>query len=148
MRTATLIARILLGLIFVVFGLNGFLQFLAQPPTPQVALAFFGALAATGYMVPLLFASQIVGGGLLLLGMVPLGLLIVAPVIVNIVGFHVFLAPDGLALAVVVVALELFLAWTHRDAYRPLFAWHGRERGGPLHATSPRRATASEPGVA
>ena len=122
MKTAVLIARILLGVIFVVFGLNGFLQFLPQPEMPQAAIAFFGGLAASGFMLPTLFATQVVGGALLLLGMVPLGVVILAPVIVHIVEFHVFLAPAGLPLALVVAALELFLAWTHRWAYRPLFA--------------------------
>jgi hypothetical protein len=83
----------------------------------------FGGLAASGFMLPTLFATQVVGGTLLLLGMVPLGLVILAPVIVHIVEFHVFLAPAGLPLAVVVAALALFLAWTHRAAYRPLFAF-------------------------
>ena len=73
-------------------------------------------------MLPLLFATQLIGGALLLLGMVPLGVVILAPVIVHIVAFHVFLAPGGLPLAIVVAALALFLAWTHRWAYRPLFA--------------------------
>jgi uncharacterized membrane protein YphA (DoxX/SURF4 family) len=122
MRTAVLIARILLGVIFVVFGLNGFLQFLPQPEMPPAAIAFFGGLAASGFMLPTLFATQLVGGALLLLGMVPLGLVILAPVIVHIVEFHVFLAPAGLPLAVLVATLALFLAWTHRSAYRPLFA--------------------------
>jgi hypothetical protein len=122
MKTAVLIARILLGVIFVVFGLNGFLQFLPQPEMPQKAVAFFGGLAASGFMLPTLFATQLVGGALLLLGMVPLGVVILAPVIVHIVAFHVFLAPAGLPLAAVVAALALFLAWTHRPAYRPLFA--------------------------
>jgi putative oxidoreductase len=122
MKTAVLIARILLGVIFVVFGLNGFLQFLPQPEMPQAAIAFFGGLAASGYMLPLLFTTQVLGGTLLLLGLVPLGVVILAPVIVNIVAFHVFLAPAGLPLAVVVAALAMFLAWTHRGAYRPLFA--------------------------
>jgi uncharacterized membrane protein YphA (DoxX/SURF4 family) len=122
MKTAVLIARVLLGVIFVVFGLNGFLQFLPQPAMPQAAIAFFGALAASGFMLPLLFASQVVGGALLLFGMVPLGLVILAPVIVHIVLFHVFLAPGGLPFAVVVASLALFLAWAHRGAYRPLFA--------------------------
>lgn len=121
MKTAVLIARIVLGFIFLVFGLNGFLQFLPQPAMPQGAVSFFGALAASGYILPLLFATQIVGGALVLVGMVPLGLLILAPVIVNIVAFHVFLAPDGLAFATVVGAVALFLAWTHRGAYGPLF---------------------------
>jgi hypothetical protein len=114
MKTAVLIARILLGIIFLVFGLNGFLQFLPQPEMPQAAIAFFGGLAASGFMLPTLFATQLVGGALLLLGMVP-------PVIVHIVEFHVFLAPAGLPLAVLVATLAMFLAWTHRPAYRPLF---------------------------
>ena len=122
MKTAVLIARVLLGSIFVLFGLNGFLQFLPQPAMPQGAVAFFGALAASGFMLPLLFASQLLGGTLVLIGMVPLGVVILAPVIVHIVAFHVFLAPEGLPLAIVVAALALFLAWTHRRAYRPLFA--------------------------
>jgi uncharacterized membrane protein YphA (DoxX/SURF4 family) len=121
-KTSILIARILLGLIFVVFGLNGFLQFLSMPPPPQPALAFFGALAATGYMMPLLFAPQVVGGALLLVGLVPLALVILTPLIVNIVAFHLFLAPGGLPLAIVVAALASFLAWAHWEAFRPLFA--------------------------
>jgi uncharacterized membrane protein YphA (DoxX/SURF4 family) len=122
MKTAVLIARILLGVIFVVFGLNGFLQFLPQPEMPPAAGAFFGGLAASGFMLPTLFATQVVGGALLLLGMVPLGVVILTPVIVHIVAFHVFLAPAGLSLAVLVATLAMFLAWTHRAAYRPLFA--------------------------
>ena len=120
MKTATLIARIVLGLIFVVFGLNGFLHFITQPEMPQAAITFFGGLAAAGYMLPLLFGTQIVGGVLLLIGMVPLALLILAPVIVNILGFHLFVSPNGLGFALVVAALELFLAWAHRAAFRPL----------------------------
>src|SRR5262245_30957128 len=107
MRTATLIARILLGLIFVVFGLNGFLQFMPQPEMPPAAIAFLGGLAAAAYMLPLLFGTQVVGGVLLLVGMAPLGLLLLAPVLVNIVGFHLFVAPNGLGLALVVATLEL-----------------------------------------
>ena len=123
MKALTLTGRILLGLIFVVFGLNGFLQFLPRPPLPDAAQAFFAGLSATAYMLPLLFAAQVLGGVLLLVGMVPLGLLILAPVIVNIVAFHVFLAPEGLPLAIVVAILEFFLAWAHRKAYAPLFGF-------------------------
>lgn len=121
MKTTVLIARMVLGFVFLVFGLNGFLRFLPQPAMPQGAVSFFGALAASGYMLPLLFATQIVGGALVLVGMVPLGLVILAPVIVNIVAFHVFLAPDGLPLALVVCAVALFLALRHRGSYGPLF---------------------------
>lgn len=121
MKVAIVTARILLGSIFVVFGLNGFLHFLPQPPVPEAAGAFFGALAATGYMLPLVFGAQLVGGGLVLAGMVPLGVAILAPVIVNIVFFHLFLAPAGMGPAVIVTILALFLAWAHRDAYAGLF---------------------------
>src|SRR5690349_1399094 len=122
MKTATLIARIVLGFVFVVFGLNGFLHFITQPEMPPAAITFFGGLAAAGYMLPLLFGTQIVGGVLLFIGMVPLALLILAPVIVNILGFHLFVSPNGLGLALGVAGLELFLAWAHREAFRPLFA--------------------------
>ena len=122
MKIASTIARYLLGVIFLTFGLNGFLHFIPQPEMPEAAIAFFGGLAAARYMLPLLFATQLLGGALLLLGMVPLAIVILAPVIVNIVAFHVFLAPDGLPLAVVVAMLAAFLAWAHRGAYRPLFA--------------------------
>lgn len=118
MKMAALIARLLLGLIFTVFGLNGFLHFIPNMQTPDRAVAFFTAMAATGYMLPLLFATQVLGGVLLLLGrFVPLALVLLAPVVVNIVMFHMFLAPGGLPLAIVVAALELFLAWTRRDAF-------------------------------
>ena len=126
MNVAIVTARILLGSIVVVFGLNGFLHFLPQPPVPEAAGAFFGALAATGYMLPLVFGWQVVGGGLVLAGMVPLGVAILAPVIVNIVFFHLFLAPAGMGPAVVVTVLALFLAWAYRDAYAALFATTAR----------------------
>jgi putative oxidoreductase len=115
-------ARILLGSIFVIFGLNGFLHFIPQPSMPEAAVSFFGALAMTGYMLPLLFAVQVVGGVLLLAGIVPLALVILAPIIVNIVAFHVFLAPGGLPLAIIVAAAALLLAYAHRDSYVSLLS--------------------------
>jgi uncharacterized membrane protein YphA (DoxX/SURF4 family) len=115
-------ARLLLGLIFFVFGLNGFFHFLPQPPAPGPAMAFGGALAATGYMFPLIKGTEVAVGALLLSGrFVPLALTVLAPVVVNIVGFHLFLAPGGLPLALLVLALGLYLAWTERAAYAPLF---------------------------
>ena len=98
MRIAMIVARTLLGLIFFVFGLNGFLHFIPNPPPPPAAQQFFGALFATGYMIPLIFTAQVVGGALLLIGVaVPFALIVLAPVIVNILLFHLFLAPSGLA---------------------------------------------------
>jgi uncharacterized membrane protein YphA (DoxX/SURF4 family) len=117
-------ARILMGLVFFVFGLNGFLHFMPQPKTmPEGAVAFFGAMVKTGYMIPLLFGTQTLVGALLLLNrFVPLALALIAPVIVNIVVFHIFVAPSGLPLASVVSALELYLAWSYRKAFLPMLA--------------------------
>jgi hypothetical protein len=127
MKTASTVIRILLGLMFTVFGLNGFLHFIPMQSQPQPAMNFFGALAGTGYMIPLIFSGQLIGGLLLLTGIaVPLGLVILAPIVVNILLFHLFLAPGGLAIAFVVVAMEAFLAWCYRDAFAPLFSSSAR----------------------
>ena len=117
------VARIVLGLVFFVFGLNGFLHFLPQPPAPPAAAAFGGALAATGYMFPLLKAVEVTAGALLLAGFfVPLALTLLAPIIVNIVAFHLFLAPGNYPVIGLVLAAELYLAWTHRAAFAPMLA--------------------------
>jgi uncharacterized membrane protein YphA (DoxX/SURF4 family) len=114
-----MVARVLLGLVFFVFGVNGFLHFIPQPPPPAPAMAFFGALFATGYMLPLIMGTQLLVGVLLLVNrFVPLALILIAPVIVNIVVFHIALAPAGLPLALIVLALELVLAWSYRGAFR------------------------------
>ncbi len=118
-----IILRSLLGLVFLIFGLNFFLHFIPNPAEPPAAADFLGALFRTGYFLPLLGATQVVGGVLLLTGMmVPFALVLLAPVIVHILMFHLFLAPAGLPVAVVVVALEVILAWMHRDAFAPLFS--------------------------
>jgi len=114
-------ARLIQGAAFFTFGLNGFLQFLPMPPAPAAAAGFMGALAATGYMFPLIKGTEVVTG-LLLLGnrFVPLALALIAPVLVNILAFHTFLAPAGIALPLVLLATELYLAWTYREAFRPM----------------------------
>jgi len=123
MKIVVIVARILLGLVFFVFGLNGLHPFMANPPATPPAAAFFGALFATHYMFFLIFGTQVLGGALLLLGVaVPFALAILAPVIVNIVFFHIFLSPGLLPMALVVAAFELFLAWNHRAAFAPLFS--------------------------
>ncbi len=117
-------ARVALGLIFTVTGLNGFLNFLPAPASmPEGAIAFAGALMKTGYLFPLLMGTQIVAGVLLLSNrFVPLALALLAPLVVNIVAFHVFLSAPGLALALLVLALEVYLAWAYRGAYQPMLA--------------------------
>lgn len=118
------IARFLMGLMFFVFGLNGFLNFIPPPKTlPEGAGAFFGALMKTGYMLPLISGTQVIVGALLLSNrFVPLALALIAPVIVNIVTFHVFLEPSGSVMAGVVLVLELYLAWAYRKAFLPMLA--------------------------
>lgn len=112
------VVRIALGLVFVVFGANGFLHFLPTPPFPPEAGSFLGALAATGYMFPLIKSVEVVSGLLLLSGRwVALALLLLAPIVVNIVAFHTLLAPFNPIVAVV-LAGELYLAWSYRAAYR------------------------------
>jgi len=118
MKIATVIARILLGLIFVFFGSNAFLHFLPMPPLPQgVAGEYLHAFFASGY-VNVIGGFQLIGGLLLLIGrFVPLGLTILGAVIVNIWAFHLLMAPEGLPPAVVVTILELFLVWSYRDRF-------------------------------
>ena len=118
---STTAARIVLGLVFFVFGLNGFLHFFSLPPMEGRAGEFFAGLAASGYFFPLLAGTQTIAGAALLVGrFVPLALIVLAPIVVNIVAVHVFLAPSGLPLAVLVLGLESSLAWSYRAAFRPL----------------------------
>ena len=121
MKTATIIARVLLGLIFLVFGCNGFLHFLHMPPpTNPLAEQYFNALAITGYL-SVVFALEIVGGLLLLLGIfVPVGLTILSPIIVNTLLFHACMAPAGLPLPIVCALLAIFLIWRHWDSFAPI----------------------------
>ena len=118
MKILTIIARILLGLIFVFFGSNGFLHFLPMPPLPQgVTGEYLHAFFASGY-VYVISGFQVVGGLLLLIGrFVPLGLTILGAIIVNIWAFHLLMAPEGLPPAIVVSVLELFLIWSYRDRF-------------------------------
>src|SRR5215468_3198374 len=122
-RFLPIIVRILLGLLFLVSGLNYFFHLFDQPkdPLPEQAMAFAGALAKTGYMMPLIMGAQLLAGVLLVTGLfVPLALALIAPIIVGIVTFHVYLAPKGLPLAVGLVLLELFLVWAYRGAFRAM----------------------------
>ena len=119
------IARFLMGLMFFVFGLNGFLHFIPQPKTtmPERAVAFVGALMNSGYMMQMVSGTQVIVGALLLANrFVPLALALIAPVIVNIIAFHAFLAPSGAGMGAVVLVLEIYLAWAYRKAFLPMLA--------------------------
>jgi len=121
MKILTIIARVLLGLIFVVFGSNAFLHFLPMPPLPQgVAGLYLKAFFESGY-VYVIGGMQLIAGLLLLIGrFVPLGLTILAAIIFNIWAFHILMAPEGFPPALVVTVLELFLLWQYRSAFAAL----------------------------
>jgi putative oxidoreductase len=121
MKVLTVIARILLGLMFVVFGSNAFLHFIPMPPPPQsLAGDYVRVFMASGYIY-VVAIFQIVGGLLLLIGrFVPLGLTILGAIIVNILIFHALMAPQDFPPALVVTALELFLLWRYRAAFAGL----------------------------
>jgi uncharacterized membrane protein YphA (DoxX/SURF4 family) len=122
MKIVVLIARVLLGLIFVFFGLNGFLQFLHPKDMPTgLALQFVTALMQSRYVL-VVSGTQVVGGAFLLVNRyVPLALALLAPVIVNILCYHIFLSPQGAALAVVVTVLWFVLFFRYRQYFSGLF---------------------------
>jgi len=122
MKILALIARLLLGLIFVVFGLNGFLNFINMGPMPSgLAGQFIGALALSHYFW-VVAALQVAGGVLLLVNrFVPLALVLLGPVVVNIILYHVFLNPSGSALAIVVVILWGIVFYCHRQYFSSIF---------------------------
>ena len=123
MKIATIIARVLLGLVFLVFGLNAFLHFMPMPPPPKnEAGAFLGALFSSGYLYAIK-CFEISGGLLLLIGRkVPLGLTLVGPVIVNILFYDIFLDHTGLPMGIIVGALALFLLYRYRSAFAGLLS--------------------------
>src|SRR5450631_216924 len=121
MRTASVIARYLAGVVFLVFGLNGFLNFIPLPPPGGIAGQFMGALYTSHYLW-VIFAFQVIGGLLLLANRyVPLALAILAPVIVNILSFHALMAPSGLPLALSVAILWGLIFVDARSAFAGLF---------------------------
>ena len=121
MRTASTIARYLAGVIFLVFGLNGFLNFIPLPPPGGIAGQFMGALYASHYLW-VIFTFQLIAGALLLVNRyVALAVAILAPVIVNILVFHALMAPSGLPLALFVAGLWLLIFLDVRPAFAGLF---------------------------
>ena len=117
MKIVSTIARFLLGLIFVVFGLNGFLNFIPTPPIAGVAGQFVGALFLSHYLVAIMFIQLIAGILLIANRFVPLALTLLGPVIVNIFFFHAFMDPSGLPRAAVVIVLWLLVAYSVRSAF-------------------------------
>ncbi len=126
---APTIARVLLGLFLLASGMAGLFHLTPPPPPniPPAAAAFNAGLMQASYMMPLIFGTQAVAGALLLLNrFVPLALALLAPFLVNALAFHVFLMPQGLGIVVFLVALELYLAWSYRQAFAPMLSMRAK----------------------
>lgn len=122
MKKAVLVARILLGLIFFVFGLNGLLHFLPMQPIPGDAGTLTTIMAQHGW-IQFVSVLQVIGGLLLLVGRyVPMGIVILSPIIINILLFHVLLTGGKeIAPGLVAALLDIFLIWAYRLSFRALF---------------------------
>jgi uncharacterized membrane protein YphA (DoxX/SURF4 family) len=126
-------ARYALGLLLITFGLNGFLQFLPSPPMADPAVRFIGAILETGYLLPLVKLIEISVGVMLLANrFVPLALVLLAPISVNVVAFHLFLDPAGILPAAVVAFLNTYLLFVYRPVYAPMLKAKV-EVGGETH---------------
>ncbi len=120
MKITSIIARFLLGLIFLVFGLNGFFHFVSMPAPTGLAGQFMGALFLSHFLI-VIFAIQLIGAVLLLLNRyVPLALSFLAPIIVNILLFHILMAPSGLPRALVVTVLWVLVFLSVQSAFASL----------------------------
>jgi putative oxidoreductase len=123
MKITSIVARYLLGLMFTVFGLNGFLNFIHQPPpTNPLALQFFGAIIAS-HFAAFFFAGQVLGGLLLLFGFfVPLALTLLAAELYNILAFHLTMAPGSIAPALVACVLWILVFLPYRESFNSIFS--------------------------
>lgn len=124
MSKVVIVLRMLLGLAFLVFGLNGFMHFFAPPPPGASAAAALGAaLMDSGYVMQLMSAFEVVAAVMLLAGrFVPLAIALLAPILVNIVAFHLFLDPAGVGFGLVLAIMAAVVAWAYRSAYKPMLA--------------------------
>lgn len=129
MKIASIIAKVLLGLIFVVFGLNGFFGFIKVPPQQGLAAVIMGGLIDSGWLAVVKILE--VAGGLLLLASIPLkkyapvALVILGPVVINIFLFHLLADPTrNVYMGIVLILLEGFLVYYHRNAFSKLFESH------------------------
>jgi putative oxidoreductase len=114
--------RIFLGLAFLVFGLNGFFNFIPPQPMPENAMVFLGGLMGAPYFFPVLKFTEVICGIALLTGFyVPLALLVLAPITLNIFLFHMFLAPTGLMVAFPILGFHLACAWNNWSLYSVFF---------------------------
>jgi len=120
-RIATAIVRVLLGVMFLVFGLNGFLNFIPQPKDiPPEIMSVMSGLMKAGYMTVVSGAEVLIAVLLLSNRFVPLALAMLAPIVVGIITFHIAMAPSTIGPGIAVLLMELFLIWSYRGAFRPM----------------------------
>jgi uncharacterized membrane protein YphA (DoxX/SURF4 family) len=118
----SMVLRILLGLLLLVFGINKFANFMPAMEMPEPAGAFFGAMAATGFMIPLVAIVEIAVGALLVLKKwVPFALVALFPITIGFILFHLALAPAGIGAAALVAILHVALLYNYRDSFKGLF---------------------------
>jgi len=133
MKILTNVSRSLLGFIFLVFGLNGFLHFIPMPPPSGVAGQFLGVMFVTNYLL-VVSGLQVISGALLLINRyVPLGLTILGPIIVNILLFHALMNPVGIGLAVFVAILWGVVFANVRSAFAGIFQAQVDVKTAPEH---------------
>ncbi|NMO21491.1 DoxX family protein [Pyxidicoccus fallax] len=135
------VARVVLGLPFFVIGLSHFIPFLPpQPPPPPEALPFVTGLGASGYIMPMVKGIEVVAGLALLTNrFVPLALTLLAPIIINIAGFHFALAPSY-PLPITFIVLSLYLAWSYRAAFAPMLRARVEPTASASETSVPRQA--------
>ena len=122
MKIAVIIVRWLLGLIFLFFGFNAFFHYLPTPPIPGDAGVILGVMMSHGW-VTFYSALYVIAGVLLLIGrFVPVALVILGPILVNILLFHITLAPAGIGPGLLATLLELFLIWVYWPAFAGVFS--------------------------
>lgn len=122
MSKARTAARLIFGLLLVIFSLNFFFHFIPQPTPPEQAMKYMAGLMAAPYFFPVLKVTELLVGILLLANVaVPLALVLIAPIVVQIFLYHTILDPSGAPLAILLVVLEAFLGFAYFNYYRPLF---------------------------
>jgi uncharacterized membrane protein YphA (DoxX/SURF4 family) len=121
-KIAALIARILLGLMFIVFGLNGFLNFIPAPPTLPGPAGLFNTAIRDSHFIWFVSGVQVIAGAMLLANQyVPLAIVTLAAVLANILVFHLTMLPMGLPLAIITTVIWFIVAWPLRGHFAPLF---------------------------
>jgi uncharacterized membrane protein YphA (DoxX/SURF4 family) len=120
-RIVTVVVRVLLGVMFLVFGLNGFLNFIPAPKDlPPEVITVSTGLMKGGYLAVVSATELVVALLLLTNRYVPLALALLAPVVVGIITFHLVIAPATIGPGIAVLVMELYLAWAYRGAFRPM----------------------------